>query len=293
MIVLRLLSYLPFPVLYLLSDFLYLFTRYVVRYRLKVVRKNLRNSFPELTKKELREIEKRFYRNLCDYGVETLKAFTISKEELAKRTTYKNVEILQEYKNKNMSVIILAAHQFNWEWLITAGNFSLPLPVDFVYQPVNNELFNRFSLRCRTRFGAFPIKRDEVAKVTIKRRNLLRSIAIVADQYPGHKTDKKYFTNFLHQPSVFFQGASQLAQLTQYAVVFSGVRKIRRGYYEITIEKLSEPPYQRDDFTMLERYVSAVEKMIREYPDGWLWSHNRWKKKHLQRDEPITPTSSS
>lgn len=247
-----------------------------------MVRKNLKNSFPGKSPYELLQIEKQFYHNLCDYAVETLKLFSIAKKDLALRMTFTNLEIIDDYKSKKQSVIILASHQFNWEWLLAAGNFSLPVPVDFVYQPVNNAIFNRFSLLSRTRFGAHAIKRDEVARETVKRKNLLRGIAIVADQYPGLKNDKRYPTKFLHQDTVFFQGANQLTLVTQYPVVYAAVKKIKRGYYQVTFEKIAEPPYPANDTTPIEKYVRAVERVIQQDPPGWLWSHNRWKTRHLK-----------
>jgi len=276
-----LLSQLPFWILYGIADFLFFITFRVIGYRRKMVQKNLRNSFPDTSKDELNKIERDFYRNLCDYGVELLKLFTISKDELSKRMRFKDVSAIEKYKQQNQSVIILASHQFNWEWLLSSGNFNLPVPVDFVYQPQSSKFFNRFSLLCRSRFGAYGISRYTVARELIKRKNMLRAIAIVSDQYPGLKEDKKYQTRFLNQDTVFFLGAHQIATLTQYPVVYAQVKKIKRGYYEASFVEIAEPPYTKDDFTLIENYIKAVENIIRENPAGWLWSHNRWKKRHL------------
>ncbi|HEY9045746.1 MAG TPA: lysophospholipid acyltransferase family protein, partial [Ohtaekwangia sp.] len=280
-----LVSRLPFWILYGISDFLFFISYHVVGYRKKMVRKNLRNSFPEKTDEELRTIERDFYKNLCDYGVELLKLFSIPKEEIARRMRFKDVEAIERYKQQKQSVIILASHQFNWEWLLSSGNFNLPVPVDFVYQPQSSAFFNRFSLLCRGRFGAYGISRYDVARELIKRKNILRGIAIVSDQYPGLRKDKKYQTRFLHQDTVFFLGAHQIAVLTQYPVVYAQVKKIKRGYYEASFVDIAEPPYTKDDFTLIENYIKAVERIIRENPSGWLWSHNRWKTRHLEEQK--------
>src|SRR3989337_266115 len=202
----KLLSRLPFRVLYAVSDFLFFISYHVVKYRRKLVWKNLKNSFPDKSDGELKEIEKKFYKNLSDYAVEMLKLITISKEELKKRVIFKNPEISSRYITEGQSLLNLASHQFNWEWLLAAGSFILPGQMDFVYQPVKNKFFNAFSYACRTRFGAYGIKRDSVARAVIKRRNIVRNIAIVGDQYPGHGHDKRYAAIFLHQPTVFFTG---------------------------------------------------------------------------------------
>ena len=282
MFFLKLLSRLPLSVLYLFSDFLFVMTYHVVGYRKNMVWKNLRQSFPEKSETELKSIQKDFYRHLCDYGVETLKLLTIGQEELRARMKYTNPELVQPYKDSGQSVIMLASHQFNWEWLLTAGSLYLPYPIDFVYQPVSSQLFEEFSLLSRTRFGAYPIKRFDVARESFKRRAILRGIAIVADQYPGHENDKRFEVRFLNQDTVFFLGGNQLAQLLQCPTVFAKIKRVKRGYYEMELVKLSEPPYAKDDTQSVANYVKEVEKLIQEHPSGWLWSHNRWKTRHLE-----------
>jgi KDO2-lipid IV(A) lauroyltransferase len=285
MFLLRLLSYTPLRILYGLSDFLFVVSYYVVGYRRKMVQKNLRSSFPDKTSDELNVIEKRFYKNLCDYAVETLKLYTIKKEDLASRMVFKDVSLIEKYKEQNQSVVVLASHQFNWEWLLSAGNFNLPVEQDFVYQPLSNAAFDRFMQKCRMRFGGHGISRYVVARELIKRKSVLRVVAIVSDQYPGLSTDKKYQTRFLHQDTVFFLGAHQIAVLTQYPVVYAQVKKIRRGYYETSFVHIADPPHLKDDFTLIEKYIQAVERIIQEDPSGWLWSHNRWKTRHLAQEK--------
>lgn len=279
MFFIRLISRLPLRVLYILADFLFVLSYYVFPYRKKLVRKNLRKSFPEKKQAERKKIERLFYRNLSDYAVETLKLLTISQEELSRRVVFTNPEIIKSYEEKNLPIIALASHQFNWEWLLAAGN--LYFTTDFVYQPVNSTLTNDLLLSCRTRFGGYAIKRNDLAREMVKRKNTWRMIAIVSDQYPGQRKDKKYITHFLHQQTAFFQAPNQLASLTQYPVLFSAVRKIKRGFYEATFIPLAEPPYVKDDEKVIDRYVQEAEKLIQEYPAGWLWSHKRWKKRHL------------
>lgn len=287
MILLRFLSRLPFAILYFIADFMFLLSYYVIGYRKKLVRRNLKNSFPEKSLPEVKQIEKEFYRNLCDYAVETLKLITIKPEELQKRMQYTNPEMAFNYRDQNQSVILLSSHQFNWEWLLASGTLCLNMPIDFVYQPINNTLFNNFMQTCRTRFGGYAIKRNEVARELIKRRSIQRGIAIVADQYPGHGNDKKYPTTFLNQETMFFYGSQQMALLTQFPALYGKVKKIKRGYYTCTLIKIAEPPYEKNSETVVENYAKVVEKVIREYPGGWLWSHNRWKKRHLKENQTL------
>jgi len=282
MILVRLISKLPFGVLYVISDFLFFISYRIIGYRRKMVWNNLKNSFPEKAESELRLIEKDFYVNLCDYAVETLKLLSISNEELKKRLVFANPEVLMKHAANRQSVLNLASHHFNWEWLLTTASIIFPVETDFVYQPVNNAFFERISLESRTRFGARAVKRDEVAREMVKRKHIVRNVAIVGDQYPGYKHDKKFPTRFMNQDTVFFYGTYQVAILTQFPVVYNRVRKIKRGHYEVTSIELANPPYDKNDNSILERYIHEVENAIRERPSEWLWSHNRWKKRHLE-----------
>jgi KDO2-lipid IV(A) lauroyltransferase len=277
----RLLSRIPLPILYIFSDLLFFLSYHVIRYRRKLVQKQLKNSFPEKTENELKKIEKEFYRNLCDYGVEMLKLLTISKDELITRMRFKNADLINQFTEQNQSVIVLASHHFNWEWLLVAASVILPAQVDFVYQPVNSPFFEKLSLLSRSRFGAHPIRRDEVAREFTKRKNIVRVIATVADQYPGYKRDKKYLTDFLHQETAFFLGTNQLVNMTQFPCLYFSTKKLKRGYYDTTAVIVAVPPYAKDDLTVIENYVKVVEHVTNDYPAGWLWSHNRWKKRHL------------
>lgn len=283
MFFLKLISRLPFTALYMVADFLFLLSYHVIRYRRRLVRKNLTKSFPHLSKNEVKKIEREFYLNLCDYAVETLKLLTISKEELKARMKYTNPELLETYKQKNQSIILLSSHQFNWEWLLVSGNLWLNIPIDFVYQPINTKFVDTLMQTCRTHFGGYAIKRDQVARELVKRKNILRGIAIVADQYPGRKQNRKYEITFLNQATVFFYGSQQMANLTQYPVLYGSVKKVKRGYYTCTLVKVAEPPYAPDSEDVVKNYAKIVEEVIQKNPAGWLWSHNRWKKRHLKQ----------
>lgn len=287
MFFLKLISRLPFRVLYVLSDFFFLMTYYVVRYRRKLVRKNLRASFPEKSPDEISRIEKQFYVNLCDYGVETLKLLTIPREELTARMRFEGVHLLEHFAQKKQSILFLASHQFNWEWLLVSASIQFPFHIDFVYQPIESDFFEKITLQSRTRFGAYAIKRKDVARELVKRKDILRGVATVADQYPGYKKDKKYQTRFLHQDTVFFLGTNNIALLSQYPALYCSVKRLRRGYYVGTLHIVGTPPYDKTGTTMLEAYVRKTEEAINADPPSWLWSHNRWKKRHVGRDELI------
>ena len=267
----------PLSILYVLSGFVAFIAFYLIKYRYKVVQSNLKRSFPEKTEKEILKLTRKFYLNLTDWLVETLKASVMSPAQLQKRVTFLNTEILDNYLRDGKSVVIMATHQFNWEWMLLAGCLQFKTPIDAIYMPVSNKKVEEFVLKVRSRFGGAPIPKDETLPTVVKRIKEQRIIALVADQIPAKDNQNKYWTTFLHQDTAFYMGAESLPKITKLPVVFMAIRKVKRGYYEVTLEKIAEPPYEYQAEEILPVYVRKTEKLISSDPAGWLWSHRRWK----------------
>lgn len=273
---LKFLSRLPFPVLYFISDVLSFLAFHVVRYRRKVVFSNLKGCFPEKSDREIYAIARRFYTNLSDVIIELVKSFDLDIDDIRKRVKFNQKEILNNYLNQGQPVFCMAAHQCNWEWILYGFHANFDFPADPVYKPLANKKFDKLMFENRTRFGGNPIPKDSAAREIIKRRKTPRAFALVADQSPMMPTDK-YWTKFLGRDTPFYVGTEQLAGLVNAPVAFFGIRRVKRGYYEIDTIKIGEPPYEKDSNAVIERYARELEKYILQAPADWLWSHNRWK----------------
>ncbi len=283
MLALKILSKLPLWVLYGFSNFLGFLIGKVIRYRKKIVLENLRNSFPEKSEKELRSIARGFYRNLSDIIVETIKGITISKQELVKRVKFKNVELMDNYCREGKSMLVLNIHQCNWEWLLISGCIQLNFPIDAVYTPLSNKSIDKLMIRMRSRFGGNPIPVGKALRKMTKKSKIVKAFALVSDQAPMWSF-KKYWTTFLNQETAFIPGIVHLPKVTNYPVLFMGMRRLKRGYYEVDIQSIAEPPYSKDNHEVMEEFVSKAEAVIRQNPSDWLWSHRRWKYKRPPSD---------
>jgi len=268
---------LPLTILYLFSSLLAFLAFYVFKYRYKVVFENLKRSFPEKDDEEIRKLARQFYTNLSDWMAETLKASAMSEHELQKRVKFVNAEALENHLKQGKSVIAMATHQFNWEWMLLAGGARFKVPVDAIYQPLSNKKIEEFILQIRSRFGGSPIPKDETLPVVLKRIKEQRIIGMVADQIPAKDNQHKYWTKFLNQDTAFFMGAESLPKITQMPVVLMAINKVKRGYYEVKLEEIAQPPYDYQQVQILPVYVRKAEEQIKSNPDGWLWSHRRWK----------------
>jgi KDO2-lipid IV(A) lauroyltransferase len=271
---------LPLKILYIFSDILFLLLYYYPSYRRKVVDENLRNSFPEKSAKEIALIGKKFYRHLADIFIETLKLTHLSNKELKKRLTVSNPEFLDALYNSGRDLVVVGSHYNNWEWLIV----GLPLYTKYkcigIYKPLQNKLFERFinSMRLRNDTGLAPMNLIVRNIIDNQRKNIRALYAFAADQTPA-KAEIRYYTPFLNQETPVFLGVEKIASKYDMAIVFFNFQKIRRGYYNLTVELLFNRTIGLPEYKVTETHVKRLEEIIRENPEFWIWTHRRWKYK--------------
>jgi len=276
--VLRLIARLPLSFMYAFNGLVYWLCFDVFRWRRTLSLTNLRNAFPELSEAERLAIARQSYRNLAQLLAEIFKGARMSAEEMRRRVSFVNAEVLTGHTSKGQSVVLLASHHCNWEWLLLAAGARFDIPVDAVYKPQRVAPLDDFLRETRSRFGGRPIPVKDFLLQVLKRKGEARAFALVADQTPL-QADEKYWTRFLNQDTAFFVGPEKIARITRSPVLFVGMRRLRRGYYEAEFTQLAAPPYSGDGSEILERYAHAVEAQIRSSPGDWLWLHRKWKYK--------------
>jgi len=273
-------SIFPLWFLYFISDFLYFVLYYVVRYRRKVVETNLRNSFPEKSDEKLRVIRKKFYHHLCDLSVETFKLLNMSEKSIKKRCIYNNTEIVNKYFDEGKNVMVVLGHYCNFEWLCCFSLFNsrpvfLPL-----YKPLHNKVMDKMYYKIRSSFGALPVANKDTLRTMIKykMKGEPTLTCFIADQTPN-KYNLNYWTEFLNQDTPVLVGTGRIAKKLGQVVVYAHMKKIKRGYYEVDMYPICEDPEHTDEKEITERHTRELERIIREAPEYWLWSHKKWKHK--------------
>lgn len=270
-------SLLPLGILYGFSRFLYFVLNYIVGYRRKVIFNNLKNSFPEKSDKEIKAIQKKFYKNFADYMVETLKCFSISQEELNKRHTYSNLEIFRECRKEGKDVILMAGHIFNWEWFVGLAQNLPELKTVAIYHKIRNEFWNDHINAIRGKFGTVPLDMKNTARFMMGTENIGdQSYLFVADQSPK-KGNIQHSIQFLNQETPVFIGFDKIAIKRDMAVIFCKTVKLKRGYYHTTFERIMPDGKQFEPNEVVDKFFHKLEDTIKENPDNWLWSHKRWK----------------
>jgi Kdo2-lipid IVA lauroyltransferase/acyltransferase len=268
-------SLLPFRVLYFFADIACGFVFYIFKYRRDVVQHNLLIAFPEKTAAERKVIEKKFYHNLADTLIESLKFITISKKQIQQRSTGQ-YELINSLIEKGRNVHIMAGHQFNWEFANLLYSMNLKVPFAGIYMEIANKSLNRIFFNFRKQFGTILISAQEFKNKRFEVSEHQYSLALAADQNPGHPGNA-YWMNFFGKPAPFTTGPAKGAVKNNTAVVIVGFKKVKRGHYAFTTTMLAEEGslYSPEQLTVI--YKNALEKIIREDPSNYLWSHRRWK----------------
>lgn len=274
-----LISILPFKLLYLLSDGISFLFYYVIGYRKELVLNNLRVALPQKTTKELKKIRRKFYRHFVDIFMEMIKSFTISKKSLNKHYTYTNIELFDELYKNGKSTILIGSHYGNWEWIISMNSF-----VNYkgyaVYAKISNNYFNNKILKSREKFGVNFIQTYKIIpEIKNNYKNNIQSMyGFLSDQSPMlQKTH--YWSDFFGVRVPIHTGAEMLAKKYDLNVVFLETRKVKRGHYETTFKLITETPQEYKDFELTDLFLRNTENLIKEAPEFYFWTHNRFKHK--------------
>ncbi|MES1215943.1 MAG: lipid A biosynthesis acyltransferase [Bacteroidota bacterium] len=272
---LYLLSLLPFTILYFFSDVIYGFVYYILKYRRGIVASNLKIAFPEKSDAELNKIAKRFYHNLIDTFIETLKLLSVSQRSMMKRLTG-NWELINEFQKKGRNVQIHIGHNFNWELCNVSCPANFKASFFAVYMPMTNKIFEKIFFKLRSRFGTVLLRATHMKEDFLINKDIQHVLALAVDQNPGNPASGWWF-NFFGKPASFVKGPAKGAITNNTVVVFAFIHKIRRGYYEAVFTLAEENTAALNEQELTRKFVRFLENVIRTYPDMWLWSHRRWK----------------
>ena len=280
--IVKIISYIPFWLLYGISDILFYPLYYIVRYRRKIVRKNLTESFPDKSLSEIKQIERNFYHFFIDVILESCKLISISPQEMKRRVKFVNIEILNEkiHQGKNISVYI--GHLGNWEWLASSGLWlSKEAQGVQIYHQLHNKTMDKLMKGMRERMGNTCVDMNQTVQfiANAKRNNEQLIIGFIADQSPK-RSASKHFIKFLNHEVPVLTGTEKLTKHFHFEAAYFGLKRIKRGYYECEVASLHENPEVLPDFELTNIYFQRLEREIMQQPECYLWTHNRFKYAH-------------
>lgn len=271
-------SMLPFFILDMFSFLNFIFMRYIFKYRLKLIKKNIHQSFPEKSKKEVNKITNKFYLHFSDLIFESLKVASFSEKQYKKHITYTNSEYLEQFYIENRNIVLLAGHFANWEWVS-----SLPMYTNYqllaVYKPLKNAFWNSFIVQTRQRFNsiAVPMRNTFRTIFEFKNNNKLFILGLISDQCPPKR--KALWSRFLDRDTAYFSGPEKISNKQNAVVLYLSVYKTKRHKYEATFKMITDSPQKMAEGEIIQNFSSILEKDVQIQPELYMWSHNRWKYK--------------
>ena len=274
-------SILPFRILYVFSDMVYVLVYHVIGYRKKVVRKNIAMTLPHLSEKERLNIEKKSYHHLCDMFLEMMKTMTISEKEMNKRFVFTNLELYTALEKKQKSIAVMIAHYATYEWVISM-NRKIEFEGFAIYKKVNNKYFDKLVRNIRSKFKAILITTSQTIPVIKENESLgHRGVYGFASDQSPQESKAFHWQKFMGIETPVYTGAEMLVKRFDMNVIFLRVKKVKRGYYEATFELMFDNPKEVPDYQISDEFLRRVEKQIYEAPEYYLWTHKRWKHRKI------------
>jgi len=271
-----LLRIMPFRIMYVFSDGLYLLIYYAIGYRRNVVTANLGRSFPMKNEAEIKLLTKRFYHHLCDISLESIKGFSMRSQEIIDRHFICNPELADHYFNNNVSVISVPGHYNNWEWGSLSPGLQIKSPIVGIYKPMTNKRVDAFVKKHRAKFNTrlAPIRETGITFKELSSDP--QTYIMAADQSPSNLKESHWF-NFLNQKTAWLHGPEKYARMYNLPVIYVDIQKVKRGFYELKLVLLTDNPAALPHGEITRLYAQHLEKTILKEPAYWLWSHKRWK----------------
>jgi KDO2-lipid IV(A) lauroyltransferase len=274
-------SFLPLKVLNVLFYLFYFTITYVVKYRKNIITENLTLSFPEKSPKEISKIHHLYLKHLADLGAEMVKMLSISRKNVKEKYSCKNPEVVNQFYQQGKSVILISSHYNNWEWMVLRLDDMFQHHGIGVGKANTNKVFEKWINERRMRFGTEVIFQDTIRDSFEQNSMLNKTCAymMLCDQSPN-VLNKSYVTTFLNQESCMIFGPEFFAKKYDLPIIYYEVVKVKRGFYEVNLEIITEKPSETKKGEIIEEYVKRLENTIKKMPQYWLWSHKRWKNRN-------------
>ena len=275
LILLWIFSLLPIQILYLVSKIIRFFVYDIFCYREKVVIDNIQNTFIEKSQTEVIKLKNNFYDYFFELIVEIIKLLSISNNELNKRFTFSNINVIKQALKQNKSVIVVVGHYGNWEWALRSASNLIDTKIIGVYKRINNTIFEWLLLKIRSNTNVLPVEIKSLSRELVN-NNEKKIYAIVADQSPTLEQSNVRI-NFLNRDTLVYTGVEKISKKYNMPVFYLNIKLTSKGYYESTFEEINSKNINEKKLELTKEFFSKLENQIKSEPRLWLWSHKRWK----------------
>jgi KDO2-lipid IV(A) lauroyltransferase len=169
----------------------------------------------------------------------------------------------------------MMGHHNNWEWAGQIISIKSKQKFVSVYKKLSSSFFDYLMINLRKKNGADVIEMNDIIKHIYEDKEC-KIIGLIADQNPVVNNSTNW-TNFFNQSVPVIDGPEKIARKMNFPVLFCNMSKIKDGYYAITFEVIDENPKASNIGDITNKFFKRLEEKIKEEPNNYLWSHNRWK----------------
>ena len=291
------LSQLPLRGLYAIGSALNWLNRHFIHYREKVVRDNIRGSFPAYSEDEVQSTMRAAYDYFFDSIAESIKLFSMNEPAAVRRCRVVNPEAVDHLRDAGRSFIAYGGHYANWEMAGLGFPSQLhPFGLMAIYSPLKDPAMDELIRGNRERMGVKLISRRKLDEYYNAPPAEPMVEFFVADQSPSNdRWEKLHWTTFLGRTTGFLAGPERYAVRYDRPVYYMTLRRQSRGHYTAKLVKITDEPRATEPGFITECFARILEREIRREPAPWLWTHRRWKRgvpeevEALMQEQPILP----
>ncbi|HPJ95727.1 MAG TPA: lysophospholipid acyltransferase family protein [Syntrophales bacterium] len=244
---------------------------------------NLKRAFPDKSMAEIVRIAQGAYRNLAIVCAEFFDLSKMNKSRLNALLDTEGLERAQQALGKKKGLLFFSAHFGNWE-LMAVAVAVLIAPGVAVYRPLDNPWLERLVRYVRAVTGNIPVPKQRAMLQMFRCLARNGTVGVLIDQNVSWK--EGVFVDFFGRPACTTDGLAQMALKLETPVMPAFMVRKPDGRYRLIIGEevniIRTEDWDADVRSNTQMFTGMIEEMIRQYPDQWLWLHQRWKTKMYQ-----------
>jgi len=202
-----------------------------------------------------------------------MKKFRTS-SKFAKKIIIENPDKLEKIKIQNKPVIFISGHFDNFE-LMAMHLEKSGINLAAVYRPLNNFFLNPFMEKIRKKY----ICKCQIKKGISGTKQLLKlfkkgnSLALMIDQ----RVTQGIKVNFFNRKAFTTTIPAQFVTKFNAKIVPIYIERLKNDKFKIKIVDIIEFSKNENIEKITIKLNEILEKMIKNNPNQWIWTHNRWK----------------
>jgi KDO2-lipid IV(A) lauroyltransferase len=255
-------------------------------YRRKIVLDNLKNAFREWDTKQIKQVQKSFYRRFALNLLQSAKTYSLTKKAVENRIPFHLSDGAEKIIRSGAPFLAISGHINCWELGVAGLSYITSEGVVGVFKPLRNKSLNAIVKYYRGRHGMEMVAMKSIARKIIRYRGQGKCFGMIADQTPLN-TETAVWTSFFHRNTPFYPGPERLSRKYDLPVLYWRVVRVKNNAYELKVDVLAEKPLEMREGEIVDRFAKMLEADIYRDPACWLWSHRRWK-----RAKPLNITDS-